>query len=60
MFTECQQWRKTVEGVGVDRIYQEIDPWDVSPVLENLNGRMSFSSFFQYPERESVFKYWPT
>ena len=30
MLSDCQEWRKTVEGVGIDKLYQEIDPFDVS------------------------------
>ena len=30
MFTDCQHWRKTVEGVGIDELYRRIDPFDVS------------------------------
>ncbi|KAF8510071.1 CRAL-TRIO domain-containing protein [Hysterangium stoloniferum] len=40
MFEKCQDWRKNVEGVGLDALYEEIDPFD-------------------YPERNTVFKYWP-
>ncbi|EKM84004.1 hypothetical protein AGABI1DRAFT_110608 [Agaricus bisporus var. burnettii JB137-S8] len=40
MFADCQHWRKTVQGVGIDRIYSQTDPFD-------------------YPERETVFKFWP-
>ncbi|KIJ54820.1 hypothetical protein M422DRAFT_24710 [Sphaerobolus stellatus SS14] len=40
MLEKCQHWRKTVEGVGLDTLYDEIDPFD-------------------YPERDTVFKYWP-
>ncbi|KAF9533106.1 CRAL/TRIO domain-containing protein [Crepidotus variabilis] len=28
MFTECQNWRKTVAGIGIDELYKEIDPFD--------------------------------
>ena len=30
MFKDCQEWRKTVEGVGIDELYKRIDPFDVS------------------------------
>ena len=30
MLANCQQWRKTVEGVGIDELYRRIDPFDVS------------------------------
>jgi len=40
MFEKCQHWRKNVEGVGLDALYEETDPFD-------------------YPERNTVFKYWP-
>ncbi|EEB90200.1 hypothetical protein MPER_11624, partial [Moniliophthora perniciosa FA553] len=26
MFADAQQWRKTVEGVGIDELYKQIDP----------------------------------
>ncbi|GJJ15655.1 hypothetical protein Clacol_009933 [Clathrus columnatus] len=28
MIANCQEWRKTVEGVGMDALYEEIDPLD--------------------------------
>ncbi|KAI8994113.1 CRAL/TRIO domain-containing protein [Trametes punicea] len=28
MWENCQRWRKTVEGVGIDALYREIDPFD--------------------------------
>lgn len=31
MLANCQKWRQTVEGVGLDGLYDEIDPFDVSP-----------------------------
>jgi hypothetical protein len=30
MFMECQEWRKTVEGIGIDELYRRLDPFDVS------------------------------
>ena len=33
MLRDCQEWRRTVEGVGIDELYQEIDPFDVSYTL---------------------------
>lgn len=30
MLAKCQTWRQTVEGVGLDALYDEIDPFDVS------------------------------
>ncbi|KAG6906621.1 hypothetical protein DXG01_012939 [Tephrocybe rancida] len=29
MLKDCQDWRKTVEGVGIDELYRRIDPFDV-------------------------------
>ncbi|KAK7056834.1 hypothetical protein VNI00_002551 [Paramarasmius palmivorus] len=29
MFMDAQEWRKTVEGVGIDELYRRIDPFDV-------------------------------
>ncbi|THV05311.1 CRAL/TRIO domain-containing protein [Dendrothele bispora CBS 962.96] len=28
MFRRCQEWRKTVEGVGIDELYRQMDPFD--------------------------------
>ncbi|PPR02844.1 hypothetical protein CVT24_002322 [Panaeolus cyanescens] len=28
MFKDCQEWRRTVEGVGIDELYRMIDPFD--------------------------------
>ncbi|KAF9049609.1 CRAL/TRIO domain-containing protein, partial [Hymenopellis radicata] len=28
MFRDCQEWRQTVEGVGIDELYRRIDPFD--------------------------------
>jgi len=28
MFKDCQEWRKTVEGVGIDELYGSLDPFD--------------------------------
>ncbi|OCH91865.1 CRAL/TRIO domain-containing protein, partial [Obba rivulosa] len=28
MWRNCQNWRKTVEGVGIDELYRRIDPFD--------------------------------
>lgn len=30
MVINCQEWRKTVEGVGIDALYDQIDPLDAS------------------------------
>lgn len=30
MIKDCQEWRRTVEGVGIDELYRRIDPFDVS------------------------------
>jgi CRAL/TRIO, N-terminal domain len=30
MILDCQEWRRTVEGVGMDELYRRIDPFDVS------------------------------
>jgi hypothetical protein len=30
MFADCQEWRKTVESVGIDELYRNLDPFDVS------------------------------
>ncbi|KAF5369447.1 hypothetical protein D9758_002675 [Tetrapyrgos nigripes] len=28
MFRRCQEWRKSVEGVGIDELYRQMDPFD--------------------------------
>ncbi|KAI0917030.1 hypothetical protein AcW2_007271 [Taiwanofungus camphoratus] len=28
MWSDCQHWRKTVEGVGIDELYRQLDPFD--------------------------------
>ncbi|OBZ71313.1 Sec14 cytosolic factor [Grifola frondosa] len=28
MWKNCQQWRETVEGVGIDELYRQTDPYD--------------------------------
>jgi len=37
MFRDCQQWRKAVEGVGIDELYSRIDPFDY-PEREAIFG----------------------
>jgi len=62
MFEECQNWRSTVEGVGIDELYRRIDPFDVSPLLPqaSLSIPLPLSHICrQYPEREAVFDCWP-
>ena len=29
MFAACQHWRRTVENIGIDQLYRDIDPFDV-------------------------------
>ena len=29
MWENCQNWRKTVEGIGIDELYRRLDPYDV-------------------------------
>ena len=29
MFRDCQKWRASVEGEGIDGLYRKIDPFDV-------------------------------
>ncbi|KAG7088446.1 hypothetical protein E1B28_012438 [Marasmius oreades] len=33
MFRDAQHWRKTVEGVGIDELYKQTDPFDVGYIL---------------------------
>ncbi|KAF8073686.1 CRAL-TRIO domain-containing protein [Lyophyllum atratum] len=28
MLKDCQEWRRTVEGIGIDELYKRIDPFD--------------------------------
>ncbi|PPQ65388.1 LOW QUALITY PROTEIN: hypothetical protein CVT26_000013 [Gymnopilus dilepis] len=28
MFRDCQHWRKTVSGIGIDELYKRLDPFD--------------------------------
>jgi hypothetical protein len=41
MVADCQRWRKTVEGVGIDELYKRTDPFDVSPHIK-LEGKVTF------------------
>lgn len=38
MFKDCQEWRKTVEGVGIDELYRTLDPFDVSFFLRYVSA----------------------
>ena len=61
MFKDCQQWRKTVEGVGIDELYKRIDPFDVSSLFQ-LSMYETFHMnevTFKFPEREVMFDCWP-
>lgn len=31
MWTKCQEWRKTVDGIGIEGIYEQLDAYDVRP-----------------------------
>lgn len=54
MFADCQHWRKTVEGIGIDKLYSETDPFDVgatylvfivySDPFSIQNGKLSFNA----------------
>lgn len=37
MIRDCQEWRRTVEGVGIDELYRRIDPFDVSDLCSISN-----------------------
>ena len=58
MFKDCQQWRKTVEGVGIDELYRRIDPFDVS---HHFKHRWTFhmNEVIKFPQREVIFDCWP-
>ena len=49
MIKDCQEWRKTVEGVGIDELYRRIDPFDVSGWLFAPQDRQAR---FAYPDRQ--------
>jgi hypothetical protein len=34
MLQNCQQWRKTVGGDGIDALYDRLDPYDVRPFFK--------------------------
>lgn len=59
MVINCQEWRKTVEGVGIDALYDQIDPLDASFYIIYRVVVYSCWLFDQYPDRELVSKYWP-
>ncbi|KAJ7863136.1 CRAL TRIO domain-containing protein [Mycena olivaceomarginata] len=52
--------RKTVNGTGLDKLYSEMDPFDVrlSLSIHYSCGEVQ-SRVVQYPEREAVFDCWP-
>jgi len=37
MFMDCQEWRKTAEGIGIDELYRTLDPLDVSHYVCSKN-----------------------
>ena len=63
MFIECQHWRTTVEGIGIDELYKRIDPFDVSyaqllaSIVESYFGSNNhdclFKSLFSVPGTRS-------
>lgn len=57
MFQDCQTWRQTVEGVGIDELYQQIDPWDVRSTY--ILPSHTWLIYPQFPERRAVFDCWP-
>ena len=58
MFHDCQQWRKTVEGVGIDELYRRIDPFDVSELLI-IRWTFHMNEVIKFPQREVIFDCWP-
>lgn len=36
MLQNCQHWRKTVGGDGIDALYNRLDPYDVRPARLRL------------------------
>jgi hypothetical protein len=60
MMVNAQNWRKTVNGTGLDKLYSEMDPFDVrlSLSIHYSCGEVQ-SRVVQYPEREAVFDCWP-
>ena len=59
MWKNCQHWRNTVEGVGIDELYREIDPFDVRHITPVCMSNICTDHVFQYPERDHVFDCWP-
>ncbi|KAJ8509524.1 hypothetical protein ONZ45_g8313 [Pleurotus djamor] len=47
MLQDCQEWRKTVEGVGIDELYKSIDPFD-NAELYLTAGRCGFTRRTRY------------
>ena len=44
MIKKCIEWRKTVQGVGIDELYKELDPYDVR--MLSLSVDMNFMIFY--------------
>ena len=44
MLKNCIDWRKTVQGVGIDELYRKIDPYDVSFSILVLHHLVSIVS----------------
>jgi len=59
MIIDCQNWRRTVEGVGIDELHRKIDPFDVRTFNSLVEPQAVLKSWKQYPERQIVFNYWP-
>lgn len=58
MIINAQNWRKTVNEIGLDKLYSEMDPLDVCPFQSDFH-KSRYQLFFQYPERKAVFDCWP-
>lgn len=57
MIKNCQHWRETVSGIGIDELNNRMDPFDVSS--KRCEILVTFDRlWFKYPGREEVFKSW--
>ena len=55
MLKNCQHWRQSVSGIGIDELNNKMDPFDVSDLVCEA---LVILPPFKYPGREEVFKSW--
>lgn len=58
MWANCQHWRRTADGIGIDELYRQLDPYDVRARPRSLAPPRALTRP-QYPERPQVFDCWP-